>query len=136
MIQSFRPLSKVCQHVCGLHYYDGDTNRQLIAHHYCSHLNEDVRQCVIYDSPDANARLIGIEYIISAKLFEQLPPEEKQYWHSHVYEVKSGMLVAPSVPEIAEHMEMEKLINTYGKTWQVQTSETCDRVLHGGEIYD
>lgn len=136
MIQSFRPLSKVCQHVCGLHYYDGDTNRQLIAHHYCSHLNEDVRQCVIYDSPDANARLIGIEYIISAKLFEQLPPEEKQYWHSHVYEIKSGMLVAPSVPEIAEHMEMEKLINTYGKTWQVQTSETCDRVLHDGDIYD
>ena len=46
--------------------------------------NEDVRQCVIYDSPNSNARLIGIEYIISAKLFEQLPAEEKQYWHSHV----------------------------------------------------
>jgi hypothetical protein len=52
-----------------------------------SHLNEDVRQCVIYDSPDKNGRLIGVEYIISAKLFEQLPPEEKKYWHSHVYEV-------------------------------------------------
>jgi hypothetical protein len=52
-----------------------------------SHLNEDVRQCVIYDSPDKHGRLIGVEYIISARLFEQLPAEEKKYWHSHVYEV-------------------------------------------------
>jgi hypothetical protein len=55
--------------------------------HIFSHLNEDVRQCVIYDSPDQHGRLIGVEYIISAKLFEQLPPEEKKYWHSHAYEV-------------------------------------------------
>ena len=40
-----------------------------------------------------------------------------QYAKIQVYEVKSGMLVAPSVPEMAEHMEMEKLVNTYGKTW-------------------
>ena len=117
LMQNFKPISNVCQHVCGVHFYDGDLKRQVIAHHYCSHLNEDVRQCVIYDSPDKNGRLIGVEYIISAKLFEQLPPEEKKYWHSHVYEVKSGALVAPSVPELAEHMDMEKLVNTYGKTW-------------------
>lgn len=60
-------------------------DRQLIAHHYCSHLNQDMRQCVIYDSDEPNAKLIGIEYIISAKLFAGLPDEEKKLWHSHIH---------------------------------------------------
>jgi hypothetical protein len=46
-----------------------------MSHHYCSHLNEDVRQCVIYDSDEPGARLIGVEYIISASLFQTLPME-------------------------------------------------------------
>src|SRR4051812_29583541 len=41
----------------------------------------------------------------------------KPLWHSHVHEVKSGQLVAPGIPEAAEHALMEKLIHTYGKTW-------------------
>ena len=61
---------------------------QVEAHHYCSCANEEVRQCVIYDSADSNARLIGIEYIISRRLFESLPEEEKKLWHSHTYEVR------------------------------------------------
>jgi hypothetical protein len=31
--------------------------------------------------------------------------------------VLSGLLVAPRVPEIAERQDMQKLVNTYGKTW-------------------
>ena len=62
------------------------------AHHFCACPNEDVRQCVSYASDKPNARLIGLEYIISDKLFETLPDEEKIYWHSHKYEVQSGTL--------------------------------------------
>ena len=65
---------------------------QVEAHHFCACPNEEVRQCVIYDSDRPDARLIGTEYIISAKLFEELPEEEKVYWHSHKYEVESGTL--------------------------------------------
>lgn len=60
---------------------------QVRSHHFCSHLSEEVRQCLIYDSAEAEARLIGVEYIISRKLFEQLPQDERRYWHSHAYEV-------------------------------------------------
>lgn len=60
---------------------------------------------------------MGIEYIVSRKLFDGLPADEQKLWHSHVYEVKSGQLVAPGVPEVAEHEFMEKIIGTYGKTW-------------------
>jgi len=98
----------------------------LHAHHYCSHINEEVHQCVIYESDKANARLIGIEYIITEKLFNQLPEDEKKYWHSHIHEVKSGILVAPEVPDAAEHEVMKTLISTYGKTvhtWQVDRGD-------------
>ena len=67
---------------------------QVEAHHYCSCTNDEVRQCVIYDSADSNARLIGIEYIIYRRLFESLPEEEKKLWHSHTYE--AGILFVKS----------------------------------------
>jgi len=72
---------------------------------------------VIYDGNRKDAKLMGVEYIISEQLFAKLPKAEKALWHSHVHEVKSGQLVAPGIPEVAEHALMEKLVHTYGKTW-------------------
>lgn len=69
-----------------------DISKQVEAHHYCMHYNQDMRQCAIFDSPEADARLIGVEYIISEKLFDTLSDEEKKLWHSHEYEVKGGIL--------------------------------------------
>jgi hypothetical protein len=104
-------------HVCGIHFYNGDMSRQIIAEHYCAHLSDEVLQCVIYDSNKPGARLIGIEYIVSARMFESLPAEEKKLWHSHNYEVKSGVLTAPGMADAAEKDLMKVLIGTYGKTW-------------------
>ena len=74
-------------------------------------------QCVIYDSNRKDARLIGIEYVISAKRFSTLPPDEKKLWHSHAYEVKSGLLTAPGLDEASEDSMMRDFATTYGKTW-------------------
>lgn len=126
LLQMFKPINQIHQHLCALHFYNGDMHRQVVAHHYCTHLNEDFHQCVLYDSAEPTARLIGIEYIISEKLFKELPEEEKKYWHSHHYEVKSGMLIAPNVPEMTEHALMKDLVNTYGKTihtWQIDRGD-------------
>jgi hypothetical protein len=127
LLQRKGPINAIHAHVCGFHFYNGDIKRQLRADHYCSHLNEEVIQCVIYDSDSPNARLIGIEYIISENLFKKLPEEEKKLWHSHQYEVMSGQLVAPGIPEMAERELMQKLVTTYGKTWhtwQVDRGDT------------
>lgn len=35
--------------------------QQVEANHFCTHLTEDFHQCVIYDSDQKNAKLIGIE---------------------------------------------------------------------------
>ena len=117
LLQAKHPIDQIDAYVCGLHFYNGDMGRQVIAHHFCSHRSEEFLQCVIYDTNKADARLIGIEYIISARLFGGLPDEEKRYWHSHQFEVKSGQLTAPGIPEPVEHEIMKKLVNTYGKTW-------------------
>ena len=98
------------------------------AHHYCSVLGEDVIQCVIYDGNVADARIMGVEYIVSARVFAELPEEEKAMWHSHVHEVKSGQLVAPGLPDVAERALMEKLVGTYGKTWHTWHSD-LDKAL-------
>jgi hypothetical protein len=101
--------------------YADDMGRQVEASHFCIHLRHDLHQCVIFDRNAPDARLIGIEYIVSEERFRGLPDDEKRLWHSHHYEVKSGELVAPGIPDLAEHAYFSDLVTTYGKTfhtWQ------------------
>ncbi|MFC4275646.1 OBAP family protein [Achromobacter aloeverae] len=117
VLQSKPTLDAMNAYLNGFHFYADDMNRQVEAHHFCTHLTEDFHQCVIFDSNAKDARLIGIEYIVSERLFLSLPEEEKKLWHSHAYEVKSGELIAPGIPDVAEHALMQDLVSTYGKTW-------------------
>ena len=117
VMQQKYPLDAMSTYLNGFHFYADDMGRQVEAHHFCTHLTADMHQCVIYDSNRAGARLIGIEYIISKQRFERLPEEERRLWHSHDYEVRSGELIAPGIPEMAEHSYFEDLVTTYGKTW-------------------
>ncbi|WP_338476980.1 OBAP family protein [Pseudomonas khavaziana] len=117
VLQSRPPVDALNAYLDGFHFYNGHPEVQMEAHHYCAILNEEVIQCVIYDGNRKDAKLMGVEYIISEQLFNALPAQEKALWHSHVHEVKSGQLVAPGIPQLAEHALMEKLVHTYGKTW-------------------
>jgi len=117
VLQSKPPIGALNSYLDGFHFYSGDMKAQMEAHHYCAILSDDLIQCVIYDGNVAAAKLMGVEYIVSAKLFQTLPTEEKALWHSHVYEVKSGELIAPGLPDVAEKALMNKLVGTYGKTW-------------------
>ena len=96
-----------------------DPSHQMEAHHFCHQVNEDFAQCALYDGNTGDANLSGIEYIISERLFDTLPAYERRYWHPHNYEILSGQLVAPGLPDIAEHAVMESKMNSYGKTWHV-----------------
>jgi hypothetical protein len=120
-LQPKYPLEAMSTYLNGFHMYADDMGRQVEASHFCIHLRPDLHQCVIFDRNAADARLIGIEYIISEERFRGLPEEEKRLWHSHHYEVKSGELVAPGIPDRAEHAYFRDLVTTYGKTfhtWQ------------------
>jgi hypothetical protein len=117
MLQNKEPLEALNAYMDGFHFYNGNMEGQMEAHHYCALLNEEVTQCVIYDGNTKDAKLMGVEYIISAKLFSGLSAKEKHMWHSHIHEVRSGQLIAPGIPEVAENEFMRKIAGTYGKTW-------------------
>lgn len=116
-LQAKRPVNRMNIYLDGFHFYSGRMKGQMEAHHYCTKLNEDLTQCVIFDGNGDRAKLMGVEYIVSEKLFKTLPAAEKKLWHSHRYEVKSGSLIAPGLPALAEHELMEQIVSTYGKTW-------------------
>jgi hypothetical protein len=132
LVQEFAPVRQICAHLNAFHVYTSDPTRAVEATHYCAHVNDEVRQCIIYDSDASNARILGIEYMITPRLYETLSQEERRLWHSHVFEVKSGMLVMPqgALPnvawEAAETKEMEQVVTLYGKTyhlWQVDRGD-------------
>ncbi|MFI2641764.1 OBAP family protein [Streptomyces sp. NPDC018610] len=115
------PLDAMSTYLNGFHMYADEMGRQVEASHFCIHLRHDLHQCVIFDRNAPDARLIGIEYIITEERFRGLPDHEKRLWHSHHYEVKSGILIAPGIPDLAEHAYFQDLVTTYGKTfhtWQ------------------
>lgn len=116
LLQDKTPLKAFSVYLDGFHFYNGNMQAQMEAHHYVNQLNEDFYQAVIFDGNGKDAKLMGIEYVITEKLFKQLEKEEKLLWHSHHFEVSSGSLIAPGIPEPAEHELMEKLVSTYGKT--------------------
>lgn len=132
MLQSFHPLKAFHQHLSSVHYYVGEPERQVIAHHFCSNLTDEARQCLIYDGNAQNSKLIGVEYIITAAQFNALPDGEKEYWHSHQYEVCSGLLSMPGpIPDTIEIAEMRKLRDTYGKTWHFWQVDRGDPLPYG-----
>jgi hypothetical protein len=93
--QDLSPVKQVCAHLNAFHTYASSPGRHVETSHYCAHLTQDMRQCILYDGPGPDARLIGVEYMITPVLYETLSQEERRLWHSHVYEVKSGMLIMP-----------------------------------------
>lgn len=148
-LQRKDPINSFHTHICSVECYCGNLRRQVPMHQYVSHLNEDFMQGVIYDSDRADAKLLGVEYIITERLFGVLPPEERKYWHSHAYEVKSGLMVSPRLPWTVEHKLMSDLTPTYGKTilfWhddplpfgspQLLVSPTRDGIVHPGLIHE
>ncbi|MBE7375419.1 OBAP family protein [Pseudomonas lopnurensis] len=131
LLQGQAPLNAVSAYLNGFHFYNGDMDGQMEAHHYVTRLNEDVMQALIYDGNGGDAKLMGVEYIISERLFRTLPAEEKTLWHSHDYEVKSGTLVAPGLPRVAERQLMEQVVSTYGKTWHTWHTDRDKTLPYG-----
>ncbi|HEX7038426.1 MAG TPA: OBAP family protein [Pseudomonadales bacterium] len=117
VLQRDAPADALNVYLVGFHPLKDEPAHQFEAHHFCNQVNEDFMQCVLFDGNTAEARLNGVEYIVSARLFEKLPEAERTHWHPHNGEILSAQLVAPGIPAFAEHELMKGKINSYGKTW-------------------
>ena len=126
-LQSMNPLRQFDVYLVGFHPMKDDPAHQMEAHHFCRQVNEDLMQCVLFSGNTKDAHLNGVEYIISERLYETLPDEERQYWHPHNYEILSGTLSAPGLPDAAEHELMKQKMNSYGKTWHTWKTGSVDQ---------
>ncbi|KVH89429.1 Protein of unknown function DUF1264 [Cynara cardunculus var. scolymus] len=95
LMQTLKPIKNMSLHVCTFALYGHDMSRQIETHHYVTRLNQDFLQCAVYDSDDPSARLIGVEYIVSDRIFDTLATDEQKLWHSHDHEVTSGLWINP-----------------------------------------
>jgi hypothetical protein len=116
------PLHADHVHFCGIHIAKKDPKIQIITQHYCAahssgEHGETMFQCVLFDTAARNAKLLGVEYVITDKTYRQLPDDEKKYWHPHTYEVLGGMLIAPGMEPEEEEKFMQTILTTWGKTW-------------------
>ena len=86
-----------------------------VVHHYCKTLTQNYIQCLLFDSDQPNAHVIGVETIISPEIYAQLPEEERASWHYHKDEIP---LVGAELPGLSDE-EIAKVIaaveNTYGR---------------------
>jgi hypothetical protein len=115
------PMSNPHFHFCGIHMAKKNSSLQFITQHYCAAhsggAEGDVFQCVLFDGTGKNAKLIGVEYLISDEAYRKLPDDEKKYWHAHTYEVLGGGLIAPGLTPKEEMDFMKVVIKTWGKAW-------------------
>ena len=125
------PIHGLDTYLVGVHPLKDEPSHQMLAHHFCKFVNEDLLQCALFDGNGKDANLNGIEYIISEKLYDGLSKEEQPYWHPHNYEILSGQLVAPSLGESDEKALMKKAMNSYGKTWHVWMTGSAG---HRGDV--
>ena len=98
---------------------DKPTNAQ-IAYHYCKPVNDEVSQCLLYDGTGPDARLIGVEYLVSAAVYRSMPAEEQAYWHDHVNEVDAHLLRSLTQTGADEAATLAQVRTLYGKiyhTW-------------------
>jgi hypothetical protein len=59
-------------------------------------LDDAVSHRLLYDGPGPDARLIGVEYLVSDEVYRRMPAEERLYWHAHHGEGEAGFPTSPT----------------------------------------
>jgi hypothetical protein len=106
----------------GVHLLKDLPEYSQVAYHYCKPVNADVSQCVLYDSTGPDARLIGVEYLVTDALYQKMPPEEKVYWHDHKYEVDGGLLKSLTQSGDDEKKTLAAVRTLWGKVYHTWAS--------------
>ncbi len=102
---------------------NGDTSKlQVIVHHHCKVYDDMTAACLLFPTGMADQdKPYGIEYVITAQQYAELPEEEKQYWHYHKTEFPRAQATFPDMDESTLAKVKPILDETYGKVfyfWQ------------------
>jgi hypothetical protein len=120
------PAEKFDIHVVAPHVVDGVVMGPF--HHYCKLAQAEplVLECLLYQSTDANARLIGVEYMIDKRLArENLPLDAwNAYYHDHAVEIATGRVQVLDLPAAEAKSIAEAAATTDGVIWKLWMDET------------
>lgn len=101
----------------GVHLMKDDPTESRIAYHFCKSVHPELNQCVLYDGTGPDARLIGIEYLVSDAIYQSMPDDEKLYWHDHKFEVDSGLLKSLTQSGNEEAATLAQVRTMWGKVY-------------------
>ena len=91
---------------------------QTIVHHHCKVYDDSTASCLLfpYGMTDQD-KPYGIEYVITTDQYQELPEEEKQYWHYHKTEFPRADATFPELSD-SELVEVQPILDeTYGKVY-------------------
>ncbi|MBI1987181.1 MAG: DUF1264 domain-containing protein [Nitrospinae bacterium] len=86
-------------HIVAPHVVDGVVMGPF--HHYCKPVSDDVMECLLYESTDPKALLVGVEYFIAKSLTRPNVRLDiwNKYYHDHAMEIATGRVKILDVPE-------------------------------------
>ena len=86
-------------HVTAPHLIDGKVRGPF--HHYCKIVTpEPFIECLLYETEDDNAKLVGVEYIVAKTVTREVLPKKvwKKVWHDHSVEGVIGNIKILDLP--------------------------------------
>jgi hypothetical protein len=114
---------RLCPHAfAGAHFRRNALGNPRVVYHDCRPINDHISQCLIFDGPGTDARLIGVEYLVSDEVYRRMPAEERIYWHDHQYEADAGLQTTPTRSGVDEAATLVKVRTLWGKVYHTWAS--------------
>jgi hypothetical protein len=84
-------------------------------HHYCKELPEKkMFQCLLFETTDANAPLVAIEYFVAKEISRTLPLIQwHRHFHDHQEEIETGRLF---ILDVEDEEKIKAIAEAAGKT--------------------
>lgn len=68
-------------------------------HHYCKGISDKILQCLLFESTDPKAPLVGVEYFVAKDLTRKLPAIQwHRHFHDHKVEIATGRVQVLDMP--------------------------------------
>jgi hypothetical protein len=106
----------------GAHIPRNQPGNPRVDYHIYQPLNDHVGQCLIFDGPGPDARLIGVEYLVSDEVYRRMPAEERLYWHDRKPEVDAGLVRGPTQSGAEEAATRAPVRTRWGKVYHTWIS--------------
>ena len=110
-----KPSEGFTLHIDAEKHFPADMKK--IAHHYCKQVKSGMTECQLYDSDDKDAKLAGVEVVVSTDTWKGFNKAEQKYWHYHKEEIPKVNAKLPDLSEEEAAKVVETLTETYGKIY-------------------